>query len=106
MNCKEFEKKIPFFLNETMDYNTMEDFQQHMYECNACKEELSIQFLVQEGMKHLENGDAFDLDAEFEARIEKSRKANSRHWVWVGIHQWVCTFLLVVAGVAALYFWG
>jgi hypothetical protein len=73
MECKEFEHLIPDFLQKNMGYGVMEDFREHMDHCEACKEELSIQFLVAEGMRHLEDDGAFDLQKELDRRLEENR---------------------------------
>ena len=106
MQCREFEKQIPFFLQNNMDYETMERFQQHMNSCDSCKEELSIQFLVSEGMKHLEKGDNFDLDAEFNYRIEASRKSHKRLGFVIGLGQWSMTAILFLIGAALIIIFG
>lgn len=75
MDCKEFEKEIPSFVNRKMDFLTLQKFNRHMAECEACREELSIQFLVMEGMQSLEDGDVFDLqDALSQHLLEARRK--------------------------------
>ncbi|MCR4618172.1 MAG: zf-HC2 domain-containing protein [Lachnospiraceae bacterium] len=106
MECREFEKLIPSFLNNSLDYETMEEFRVHMNDCSACKEELSIQFLVQEGMKHLEKGDSFDLDEEFRLRLEQSRKKHARVGAIISLGQWVSTFILFVLGAAVIVIFG
>ena len=106
MECREFEKKIPQYLKGTLDYETMEAFQEHMNGCAACKEELSIQFLVQEGMKHLENGDSFDLDAEFKNRLESSRRTFRRKGALMEMGEWTVILILFLLGAAAIIIFG
>ena len=103
MECREFEKLIPLYLNNSLDYESMERFRDHMNSCSACKEELSIQFLVQEGMKHL---DSFDLDEEFRLRLEQSRKKHMRQGALISLGQWVTTFILFVLGSAVIILFG
>ena len=67
MNCKEAEKTIPSFLNDELDGDDLADFLEHIEECPECKEELSIQFLVSEGLEQLEQGNNFNLQ---EALVE------------------------------------
>ncbi len=106
MECREFEKNIPLYLKNGLDYETMEAFQEHMNSCAACKEELSIQFLVQEGMKHLENGDSFDLDDEFRNRLELSRRKHKRLGFFIGLGQWVLTFVFFLLGAGLIIVFG
>lgn len=61
MDCKEAEKKIPSFLDEELDGRDLAEFVEHIEGCPDCKEELSIQFLVAEGMEQLEQGNNFNL---------------------------------------------
>lgn len=74
MTCKEFEKMIPDFLNRRLDFLTLKKFSEHMNSCEACYEELTIQFLVTEGMQRLEEGDAFDMQAELNGRLEEAKR--------------------------------
>ena len=72
MDCKRFEKLIPDFIGQKMDYPTLKRFMGHRQKCGDCKEELEIQFLVSEGIQRLEDGNAFDLQAELEHRLEEA----------------------------------
>lgn len=75
MNCKEAEKKIPSFLNDELDGYDLAEFVEHIEECPECKEELSIQFLVAEGLEQLEQGNNFNLQ---EALVETLDNADDR----------------------------
>lgn len=75
MNCKEAEKTIPSFLNDELDGDDLADFLEHIEECSECKEELSIQFLVSEGLEQLEQGNNFNLQ---EALVETLDSADDR----------------------------
>lgn len=74
MDCKEFEKRIPDFIDRKLDYSALKRFSEHMEQCGNCKEELVIQFLVTEGIQRLEDGNAFDLQSELEQRLEEARR--------------------------------
>lgn len=74
MNCKQTEKKIEEFLNDDLDNRTLRQFLRHIDSCPDCKEELSIQFLVTEGLNALENGDTYDLNNSLKTRLERSRR--------------------------------
>ncbi len=80
MNCKEAEKKIPSFLQDELDGRNLAEFVGHIDECPECMEELSIQFLVAEGMEQLEKGNSFNLqealhyklaDADYKIRLNR-----------------------------------
>ncbi len=72
--CKEFEKLIPGFIGRKLDFPTLKRFYEHWERCGECREELSIQFLVAEGMQRLEDGNAFDLQSELGQRLEETRR--------------------------------
>ncbi len=78
MECKEAEKKIPLFLNEELDERELAEFVEHVKDCPDCMEELSIQFLVTEGMEQLEKGNNFNLQEEL---LRKLGVADDRIWL-------------------------
>ncbi len=75
MNCKEFEKLIPVFLADGLDYPGMRRFAEHRDQCGSCREELAIQLLVTEGIQRLEDGRAFDLQKEMDKRLGRMRRS-------------------------------
>ena len=66
---------IPAFLEDELDTEDLHEFIEHIDKCNECKEELSIQILVSEGMARLETGNVFDLQNELAARIVNAEHA-------------------------------
>ena len=72
MICKEIEKMIPSCLEDDLDTDDLREFMEHVERCNDCMEELSIQFLVTEGMARLESGSVFDLQNELLERLENA----------------------------------
>ena len=78
MNCKEFEKMIPDFIEEKLEYRHLESFVKHAEQCPECMEELNIQFLVSEGMARLALGGAFDLKKELDCRMENALRTLKR----------------------------
>ena len=85
MDCKEFEKWISDFIADRLDYRQLKKFMEHADSCEACREELTIQFLVTEGMARLESGGAFDLQREMDLRVEQARHSMRIHNVVIGI---------------------
>ena len=55
MDCKEFEKLISDFFARKLAYPTLKQFYEHMEKCPDCKEELTIKFLVTEGIQRLDS---------------------------------------------------
>ena len=74
MDCKEVQRNIAAFLNDELSGKHAENFLHHIEECPECKEELSIQYLVREGMVRLESGGSFDLGKDLDTLIEVSYK--------------------------------
>lgn len=83
MNCKEAEKKIPSFLQDDLDGSKLEEFVEHVENCPECKEELSIQFLVTEGLERLEEGNNFNLQEELLMKLEGAEhRINVHRMLW------------------------
>ena len=102
MDCKEFEKLIPDFMKDRLDYSSMKRFSEHMERCGNCKEELVIQFLVTEGVQRLEDGRAFDLQKEMDQRISRIKRKIKLHGNMIrpGIAMEIAA-VCILAGIAA-----
>lgn len=74
MTCKEFENIIPDYMQKKLDFMMEKQFIEHLHACPTCKEELNIQFLVEEGLARLEDGSAFDLQKEIKGLLQESEK--------------------------------
>lgn len=79
MDCKEFEKLIPYFIENKLDYKKTKSFIEHVETCKDCREELTIQFLITEGLARLEDGGAFDLQKELDKQMELAQRGLRRH---------------------------
>ncbi len=75
MDCKEVQRNITAFLEDELHGKSAETFLNHISQCPECKEELSIQYLVREGMARLEEGGSFDLSKDLDILIEQSYKS-------------------------------
>ena len=106
MNCKEVEKLIPFFLEDDLDTEDLHDFMEHIEKCSECKEELSIQFLVSEGMARLETGNVFDLQNELTVRIENAEHAlkirENMKWLLFMLEGFVSVLLITLIALIIL----
>ena len=74
MDCKETRKNINRFIEDELEGRQLQDFMKHITDCAECKEELAIQYLVAEGIQHLEKGSTFDLQGQMEKKIESAEK--------------------------------
>lgn len=103
MTCKEFEKLVPDFLARKMDYPTMKQFIGHLDTCEECKEELTISFLVVDGLQKLEEGDAFDLQRELDKRLLETKRRLIRDDSYLKLGFW-CE-IIGVAALAGFLLW-
>jgi Zn ribbon nucleic-acid-binding protein len=76
MDCKEIEKLIPRFVKDECAKEEEQILLEHIRKCPACKEELTIQFLLEEGLNRLEAGESFDLNKELEKRLVSRKEEN------------------------------
>ena len=79
MKCKDFEKKIPTFIDSTIEYTELKEFVDHVDKCAECREELDIQLLVSEGIARLNDGGALDLRYEVDKRMAIAMATIHRH---------------------------
>ena len=103
MDCKDFERLIPDFIGEKLDFLTLERIRAHMDHCENCKEELVIQFLVSEAMQRLEEGDAFDLQGELDHRLFEAKRKVRFHKVFLRVG--LCLEILVALAVIGAAVW-
>lgn len=79
MDCKETQKHINEFLSDNLDDDITEEFMHHVTECKECMEELTIQYLVTEGLQRLETASAFDAQRELEEKLEAAMAKRKLH---------------------------
>lgn len=98
MNCKEFEKLIPGFFEDGLDYSSMKRFSEHIEQCDNCKEEVVIQLLVTEGVQRLEDGRAFDLQKELNRRLSRIKRKIKIHgnMIRIGIAMEIAAVCLLI----------
>lgn len=100
MTCKEVEKWIPLFLKDDLDTDDLREFVEHIDKCEECSEELSIQFLVQEGMARLEAGNVFDLQNELKHRMDVAqhtlKRRESLKWLLVLLDGFVLVEIVII----------
>ena len=105
MDCKEFERLIPEFIGKKMDYAMTKRFVNHLRSCPNCKEELNIQFLVDEGLVRLEVGSAFDLQKEMQELLNEAKRKvrfHERFLFWGRFVEALVMISMLVAVVAII----
>lgn len=91
VDCKKIEKMIPVYLDNKLSAYEMLALLNHIQECKNCKEELTIQYMVSEGLDRAENEDNYDLLTGLEVRIKESYDQIKAHdFVYFGF-----TFALI-----------
>lgn len=100
MTCKETEKMIPFFLQDDLETEDLREFMEHIEECDDCREELTIQFLVTEGMSRLEEGNVFDLQNELRYHMDEAghalRRRENLQWLLYGLEGLVILAVVIL----------
>lgn len=102
MDCKEAEKTIPLFLQDDLGESRLEEFVEHIDGCSECKEELTIQFLVVEGMERLERGSNFNLQKALYTKLETARHRIRVHRMLQ--YTLACLEAAVAAAIAIAFF--
>lgn len=72
MNCIECKRKIKDFLNDSLNTKQTIEFVEHVKNCDECMDELSVDFLVDEGLKRLDTATSFNLDKELYEKLDKA----------------------------------
>ncbi|MCD7806731.1 MAG: zf-HC2 domain-containing protein [Lachnospiraceae bacterium] len=70
MDCKEVESLLSEFIGGKCTREQSRQIREHIISCPNCREELTIQFLVQEGMSRLDRDEDFHLDEEIDRLLE------------------------------------
>lgn len=96
MNCREFEKKIPDFIGDKLNFMQLQEFTAHANECPACKEELTIQILIDKGLAKLEEGSAFDLQKEMDTRMRDATAKITFHQRFLKLERVTGVFLILI----------
>ena len=72
--CGLFVRSIPEFFDDRLTEPQLEDFLAHYDTCRDCREELTIQFLIREGLARLESGRPFNLQRELDEFVAQEKR--------------------------------
>ena len=76
MDCLTFRKNINAYFAKTLSDDELNEFLHHLSECETCREELEINFIVREGVRILDRKNvSYDLSSAF----GKNLRENSDH---------------------------
>lgn len=71
MDCKEAQRWIPLFLKGELNRDTEYQLVEHITSCSECMEELTVEYLLLEGINRLENDEDIDVQSELEDRLNR-----------------------------------
>lgn len=96
MDCKTNQKMIPDFLTGKLETKELKRFLLHARGCDACMEELTIQYLVMIGAAILEEGKSFDLNRELSGLLERAEKQIRKREI-LTIFSYLCEMVAIAA---------
>ncbi|MCR4657036.1 MAG: zf-HC2 domain-containing protein [Lachnospiraceae bacterium] len=79
MKCTEINSYIPLFLENRLMGDELSAFLSHIKDCDGCREEIETNYLIQEALKRLEEGESFDLHSEFQEKLSAFERLNDLH---------------------------
>jgi len=99
MDCKEAQRCIHSFLKDELDAYTAQKLVEHVYTCSECMEELTIEYLLVEGISRLENAEDIDVQSELEeilnrVMVRKKRYKQLKAGLFLVASLMFCIFLL------------
>lgn len=71
-DCKQIEKEVPLYLQQKLTVKDTKAFIEHIQNCPTCKEELTIQYMVSEGLTKAETDNEYNLLKGLEQKLEAS----------------------------------
>ncbi|MCR5527453.1 MAG: zf-HC2 domain-containing protein [Lachnospiraceae bacterium] len=74
VKCKDVENLIQPFLDNKLNIDDMKLLYGHIQHCHDCYDELEIRYLLKEGIKRIEDGEALDLKKELEERLYRVKQ--------------------------------
>lgn len=105
VDCKKMEKLIPAYLDNKLSAYEMLALLNHVKECKNCKEELTIRYMVSDGLTRAEEDDDYYLLKGLEERIDDSYKQIRAHdFVYFGfsfaVISIVCIIIMAIMKIA------
>lgn len=73
MTCIEAEKLVIPYIEDKLSLPELEEFMEHIRTCEKCREELEIYYMVDVGLKKLdEDGGTYDIAGDLRRKLEES----------------------------------
>src|SRR5574344_1303590 len=90
MECSEFIKCIPDFIDKKLEEDYFDEFIQHAKSCENCKDELEIYYMIKVGLERIEtdSSKSYDIQGELENTLnfyEKRADLRFKKHIYLGI---------------------
>lgn len=97
MTCMEAEKMVIPYIKDELSPMEVEDFLEHMETCETCWEELEINYMVDVGLKKLDEADGtYDIIGDLRRKIESSGKLLQK-FLFVQVARYAVNTLMALA---------
>ena len=73
--CMKAQEMIPAYLKGDLVMKDARFFTDHIRCCPACRDEIEISYLLEEGISRVEHGESLDLKADLDEMLEKTESA-------------------------------
>ena len=71
MECRDFQKTVGPYLSENIDDSELNDFLNHVDQCESCREELELEYIINKGPEIIDSAESnYDITANFRNRLE------------------------------------
>ena len=109
MTCMEAEKMVIPYINDQLSVTELEDFIEHIKTCENCREELEIHYMVDVGLKKLDEADGtYDIVGDLKRKLESSEAVLRRFFTFQVARYAISTLMamaLVVMFLLQLRIW-
>ncbi len=97
MTCVEAEKMVVPYMKDELSPTELEDFLDHINTCENCREELEIHYMVDVGLKKLDEADGtYDIVGDLKRKVAESYRS-LRHISMFQITTYAVTTLMGMA---------
>lgn len=73
MDCRDAEKLVVPYIKDELNMEELDDFLEHVEYCDNCMEELEIHYMVDVGLRKLDEDDTvYDIVGDLQRKLESS----------------------------------
>ena len=73
MDCRQAEKLVVPYIKDELNMDELDDFLEHVEYCDNCMEELEIHYMVDVGLRKLDEDDTvYDIVGDLQRKLESS----------------------------------